>query len=212
MLEKNHYQKYIIQSKKEFRRVARLQESEALRIPISDGPTLENRIVLPRRFLQIFCLLIYRWELDPQIAWELQLDLEDKDFLHYSYEQRKLIKVLLSLMTSEEILTFLLKEEFFTLNEVFGFLSNKSLRFKIRRTRPRKVRKGVYRRGYRDKGTLSPSDHKVDAASDVLFQERAIILNNHLLLQKKLISNYAQFISLRTKLDIVGKYLSTEDS
>lgn len=172
MSSKNHIQKFLSESRKKIRRKAKPLQSEVLRTPVVATTTLkQDKLILPRSFRELLVLILVFDEFREDLAWEVYLDLEEQDFSYLDPEKQIVLNTLLQLRTTWKKLLFLHEnQDILDLYEIFGELGKRD-KIKFSRKVVTKVVKPVFRRGYNDKGTLSPSDHRVDL-SDVLFREK----------------------------------------
>lgn len=204
MRDKNHIQKYLKQTSKQLTAMAeKLQRSEVLRNPVVASSTLnQDFLIYPRSFFEIRNLIVISKWTREDLAWEIRLDLEEKEF-NFNYRQKAEIAFLLQL-NKYELLSYLWCLDEASRSKFFGLLFDNKLFPKIKRVTHRGVKKPVFRKGYNDKGSLSPSDHKVsDLDRDVLYNELLLFKKMTHTLQDELVLILAKTLLLRAKSNIL---------
>lgn len=178
-----------------------LEDDKLLRTAVSDSPKClssdEVQIVYPKDFKSLRSLAIALWEFPDFLHWRILLDLKEREQSQLNEKQKLELSILLS---SKEICYFYLYQtERYSGREIFGNILGNELRnslkqLKIKKIRPKRPRRTIRHRGYRDKGSLR-FDHQKLERYDFSFIEYQNKLEKKHYLQTKTQNNLLQLLT-----------------
>lgn len=153
---------------------------------LSDNPK-EVRVFYPKDFRLLRSLAIIQWYLPDDLHWLVLVDLKELTFSWLNDKQKLEIAILLS--SKSNMLVYLYETQRYSGSEIFGNILGNDLHdlfrhMKVRELTPRRPKRTVRRRGYRDHGSRKP-DHKWLPDSDFTFTAEQNKRERHLeLLQR----------------------------
>lgn len=121
----------------------------------------DYRTILPKDFRSLRMLCILVWWLPENWKYQVLLDLQDQSLSWLNKKQK--LELLTYLSSKESTIDYLYFTERYSGNQIFGNLLGPEAEHLLRNLRiskknPRKPKKLVYRRGYRDHGSRKPDD------------------------------------------------------
>jgi hypothetical protein len=150
---------------------------------VFDTPTLlledsKVLIVYPRNFRLLRALAVSQWYFPEELHWRILLDLEEMSFNWLNRKQKLELHILISSRRNCEV--YLYETKRYSGSEIFGNILGNDLRdlkknLKIQRRKPKKPRRPVRRRGYKDHGARRPDDRWLPS-NDVSLTEEQVRL------------------------------------
>lgn len=147
----------------------------------------EVQVFYPKDFRLLRTLSIIQWWLPDDLHWKVLVDLDQLNFSWLNNKQQLEIAILLS--SKEICLYYLWKTKRYSGSEIFGNLLGNDFQdlfrqMKVREIKPKRPKRTIRRRGYRDHGSRKP-DHKWLPDSDYTWTEYQNLRERHLeLLQR----------------------------